>query len=247
MVTPLFRIEALADAGVGQRILLSGAEGKHAVSVRRMRLGESIQLSNGRGLRVTGSVSELGSNELWVEVAEVQHEPEPPLKITVIQALAKGDRDELAIQAATELGCWSVIPWQAERSVSRWDSTKAKKGVERWQSIVSEASKQSLRAWDPRVAEPITTRELATMVGSFDLALVLEPTAPERLSELDFRQLQDSSICLVVGPEGGIAPSELEAFSNAGARTVRLGTEVLRTSTAAVAAMSAIFAVSGQW
>lgn len=247
MVTPLFRIQDLTDAGVGQRILLSGAEGKHAVSVRRMRVGESIQLSNGRGLRVTGSVVELGSGELWIQADEIHHEPEPALKITVVQALAKGDRDELAIQAATELGCWSVIPWQAERSVSRWDSTKAKKGVDRWQSIVSEASKQSLRAWDPQVGEPVTTKGLASLAASFDLVLVLEPTATERLTEIGFASLKAASICLVVGPEGGISPIELDALSNAGARAVRLGKEVLRTSTAAVAAMSAIFGLSGQW
>ena len=247
MVLPLFRIDGLDSAEVGQRIPLTGPEAKHAVSVRRMRVGEAIQLSNGRGLRVIGSVAELGSNELVVEAREVTQESEPALKLTVAQALAKGDRDELAIQAATELGCWAVIPWQAERSVSRWDAAKAKKGVERWQSIVSEASKQSLRAWDPRVTEPASTKQLCAMVESFDLVLVLEPSAETRISSVDFGALGSANICLVVGPEGGIAPDELQQLSSAGAKCVRLGREVLRTSTAPVAAISAILALSGQW
>lgn len=252
MVLPLFRVDGLENAEVGQRIPLTGVEGKHAVSVRRMRLGEAIQLSNGRGLRVIGSVAEIASNELVVAAAEVIRESEPELKITVAQALAKGDRDELAIQAATELGCWAVIPWQAERSISRWDSTKAKKGVERWQSIVSEASKQSLRAWDPIVQEPCTSKQLAALAASFDLVLVLEPTAETRLSSIDFSTLAKAgngraSICLVVGPEGGISPDELQLFSESGAKAVRLGDEVLRTSTAPVAAISAILALSGMW
>jgi 16S rRNA (uracil1498-N3)-methyltransferase len=252
MVLPLFRTDGIENAEVGQRIPLTGAEGKHAVSVRRMRLGEAIQLSDGRGLRVIGSVAEISSNELVVAAEEVAREGEPKLKITVAQALAKGDRDELAIQAATELGCWAVIPWQAERSISRWDSNKAKKGVERWQSIVTEASKQSLRAWDPVVQEPATSKQLAALVASFNLVIVLEPSAEARLSSIDFASLVaetngSAGVCLVVGPEGGISPEELRLFTEFGAKVVRLGDEVLRTSTAPVAAISAILALSGNW
>lgn len=247
MVLPLFRVEALESAVVGQLIQLSGSEGKHAVAVRRMRAGEAIQLSNGRGLRAIGVVAEVLSTELIVQVSEVVSEPEPRIKITLAQALAKGDRDELAVQAATELGCWSVIPWQAERSVSRWDAAKVRKGVDRWQAIVTEASKQSLRAWDPQVLQPVSSRDLAAKSTSFDMFLVLEPTATNKLTQVSFAEVDSISICLVVGPEGGISQEELDLFAKSGANLVRLGDEVLRTSTAPVAAISAILALSGKW
>lgn len=247
MVLPLFRVDTLESASVGQLIQLSGAEGKHAVAVRRMRAGEAIQLSNGRGLRVVGVVAEVFASELLVQANEIANEPEPRIKITLAQALAKGDRDELAIQAATELGCWSVIPWQADRSVSRWDAAKLRKGVDRWQSIVSEASKQSLRAWDPQVLQPVGSKELAAKAASFDMVLVLEPTAQNRLTQISFEKTDSLSVCLVVGPEGGISADELDLFAESGAELVRLGDEVLRTSTAPVAAISAIFALTGKW
>jgi 16S rRNA (uracil1498-N3)-methyltransferase len=207
-----------------------------------MRVGEAIQLTDGAGLRVRGLVSNVLPKSLEVAIESVFRESPGSNRITLIQALAKGDRDELAIQAATELGAFSVIPWQAERSISRWDEAKSEKGQARWQVICDEAAKQSLRTYFPKVEYPIDTAALAQGVKSFDQVLVLDPTARLGIAALsEF----EGSIALVVGPEGGISPEELELLENAGARRVHLGESILRTSTAGVAAIAAIQVLSG--
>jgi 16S rRNA (uracil1498-N3)-methyltransferase len=230
---------------VGSLLDLRGLEAKHAINVRRMRVGEEIQLTDKVGLRVRGHVDSILGNALNVRVASVQLDPAPSIQLTLVQALAKGDRDELAIQAATELGLIGVIPWQADRSVSRWIGIKEDKGVERWQSIVTEAAKQSLNTWHPAVAAPVQGIQVAELTKSFDLTLVLDPTATAGLGSQSFNS--GMKIALVVGPEGGISDAELEALEKSGAIRVKLGAPVLRTSTAGVAAISAILALTGQW
>lgn len=246
MVEPLFRTEFATEPAAGLAVTLGGSEGKHAVNVRRMRVGEGIQLSDGRGLRVRGTVSALGNNSLTVAIDSVIREVEPIVGLTIIQALAKGDRDELSIQAATELGCWGVIPWQADRSISKWEGPKIAKSVDRWQTIVAEASKQSLRVFEPKVAQPISSKQLNATVGDFDLVLVLDPTAEAGLGSLEISPAQ-KSVAIVVGPEGGISDSELSALEQAGAKRVHLGEPILRTSTAGVAAIAVIQAKLGLW
>ena len=158
--------------------------------------------------------------------------------MTLVQALAKGDRDELAIQAATELGATAIIPWQASRSISRWDGPKIAKGQARWQQIVSEAAKQSLRAYTPEVKNIVEIKELAALVSSFDQVLVLDTSATVSIAEAGIPI--SGSIAVVVGPEGGIEQSELDALQNAGAKLVSLGANVLRTSTAGPALIAAL-------
>lgn len=237
MVEPLFHKESLV-AEIGSLVELDGPEGKHAVQVRRMRQGEAIQLSDGRGLRVRGVVAELSGSTLKLEVTEVIKEELPTRQITLVQALAKGDRDELAIQAATELGAMAIIPWQASRSISRWDGPKIAKGQARWQQIVSEAAKQSLRAYTPEVKTIVDIKELAALVSSFDQVLVLDTSATVSIAEAGIPI--SGSIAVVVGPEGGIEQSELDALHSAGAKLVSLGANVLRTSTAGPALIAAL-------
>ena len=237
MVEPLFHKDNLV-AEVGSLVELDGPEGKHAVQVRRMRQGEAIQLSDGKGLRVRGTVAEVSGSTLKLKVTEVIKEELPARQITLVQALAKGDRDELAIQAATELGVMGIIPWQAARSISRWDGPKIAKGQARWQQIVSEAAKQSLRAYTPEVANIVDTKELAEIVSNFDLVLVLDTSATATVAEAGIPS--SGTIALVVGPEGGIEQSELDALQAAGARLVSLGANVLRTSTAGPALIAAL-------
>ena len=246
MVEPLFRTEFATQPAAGLAVTLGGSEGKHAVNVRRMRVGEGIQLSDGKGLRVRGTVSALGNSSLTVAIDSVTQELAPTVGLTIIQALAKGDRDELAIQAATELGCWGVVPWQADRSISKWEGAKIAKSVDRWQTIVSEAAKQSLRVFEPVVAQPVTSKQLIAQVQDFDLVLVLDPTAETGLGEVVIWDEQ-KSVAIVVGPEGGISEQELENFGAAGAKRVHLGAPILRTSTAGVAAISVIQAKLGLW
>jgi 16S rRNA (uracil1498-N3)-methyltransferase len=237
MVEPLFHKENLV-AIVGSKIELDGPEGKHAVQVRRMRAGEAIQLSDGKGLRARGTVAEISGSSLIVIVEEVFTEEIPARQITLVQALAKGDRDELAIQAATELGVTAIIPWQAVRSISRWDGPKQAKGQVRWQQIVSEAAKQSLRAFTPSVSGIVDTKELGLKVQDFDLVLVLDTSATEQLAQISIPKI--GKLAIVVGPEGGIDQGELALLEKAGAKLVSLGANVLRTSTAGPALIAAL-------
>ena len=240
--------ESLVSATVGDRISITGAEARHAVTVSRLGVGESISIGNGAGLVVAGVVVSAEHTELVVEVSAVTEVPRATPAVFLAQALAKGDRDELAVQVATELGVDGVIPWTAARSISRWEGAKVAKGRDRWAAVVREATKQSLRPWLPDVLDLVTTKQLARL-ASTDQAegvrmLVLEPTAATPLSALDF---DGRDLVLVVGPEGGITPQELDALSAAGADIVRLGDEVLRTSTAGPAALAVLAVALGRW
>jgi 16S rRNA (uracil1498-N3)-methyltransferase len=166
----------------------------------------------------------------------------------LVQALAKGDRDELAVQAATELGVDEVVPWAAARSVSRWEGAKIAKGTARWRSITREATKQAIRPWAPEVSGLATTRQLAARAAA-ETVLVLEPTAEQALSQVDLEGAggAPSSVLVVVGPEGGVSPAELELLAGAGAVPVRLGDSVLRTSTAGPAALAVLSVRLGRW
>jgi 16S rRNA (uracil1498-N3)-methyltransferase len=245
MVEPMFTHDFITQPAIGEIIHLSGAEAKHAVQVRRMRIDEAIQLTDKAGLRVRGTVIETQKNSLSILVNSIQLEKAAVLKLTLVQALAKGDRDELAVQAATELGVDSVIPWESDRSVSRWIGIKEAKGIERWQTIASEAAKQSLRVWHPKVLAPIKGEAVSELCKSFDQVLVLDPTSTQGIATIDFPR--EGSIALVVGPEGGISDEELKALTLAGAKLVHLGDPILRTSTAGIAGISAISALTGQW
>jgi 16S rRNA (uracil1498-N3)-methyltransferase len=235
--------ETISSAAVGDRVVLGGAESRHAVTVSRVTAGEAISVGDGAGLVISGTVATADPTGLVFDVETLERVERRSPAIFLAQALAKGDRDELAVQAATELGVDGVIPWSASRSVSRWEGAKVTKGTERWRAIVREASKQSLRAWVPDVLDLVTTKQLAAMASAARM-LVLEPTAELPLSAL---QPDGRDLLLVVGPEGGIAPQELEQLVAAGAELVRLGPEVLRTSTAGPAALAALNAPLGRW
>jgi 16S rRNA (uracil1498-N3)-methyltransferase len=246
--------EQLTDAAPGSLVSILGEEARHAVAVSRIRVGETLSIGNGRGLVVTGAVVEAGAR-LSIEAADVVLVAAPMPRLTLVQALAKGGRDELAIQAATELGVDAVIPWAAQRSIVRWDGPKSLKGQQRWASIVREATKQSLRAWIPEVGDQLTTAQLARRAGSTRM-LVLEPSAPVGLSSIGLSGVAAEGVdtgddardlMLVVGPEGGVAPAELDALVSAGARAVRLGEAVLRTSTAGPAAIAVLNGILGRW
>lgn len=231
------------DAVAGGVVRVTGDEARHAITVARLRVGERVAVGDGAGLIVEGEVASIAGGDLEVAVHRLRlRDPRPAPELWLAQALAKGDRDELAVQAATELGVSGVIPWAAERSVSRWDGAKAARGRERWASIVREASKQAIRSWVPDVAALADTRALGAFGGAI---LVLEPTATDALTGAD---LPDSgTILLVVGPEGGVSPRELATLEEAGARAVRLGPEVLRTSTAGPAALAVLNTRLRRW
>lgn len=238
-----YLVEDLESAAVGDRVSLTGQEARHAVTVSRIGVGEQLTIGNGAGLVVTGTVVAADHAELVLEVEHAREHPRRDPALFLVQALAKADRDELAVQAATELGVDGVVPWQASRSISRWEGSKVAKGRDRWVSIVREASKQSLRPWIPDVIDLVSTKQLAALASGARM-LVLEPTASEPLTAItsDGRDL-----LVVVGPEGGVSPQELDLLVAAGAQPVRLGPEVLRTSTAGPAAIAVLNGVLGRW
>jgi 16S rRNA (uracil1498-N3)-methyltransferase len=238
-----FLVESSTGSAVGDVVSLTGAEAKHAAVVRRLRVGEAVTVGDGAGVWLTGVAEEVSPSLVEVRVEQRAEHPAPSPRIVLVQALAKGDRDELAVQAACELGVDEIVPWQAGRSVSRWEGPKAVKGRERWATIVREAAKQAHRAWVPEVTAPVSTAQLAERTAS-QRVLLLDPSASVRLSEIE---PDGRDLVLVVGPEGGISDEELSRLSDAGAERVLLGDTVLRTSTAGPAAIAVLSVALGRW
>lgn len=242
---PLYYCELPDGIEPGETLSLRGAEGHHAVDVRRLRSGEAVILGDGAGKTCRCRITTAERGSLSAEIVEILEEPVPRVRVTLQQALAKGGRDELAIQAATEAGVWAVRPWLARRSISRWEGRKVERGVERWRSVVREAAKQSLRSRIPEVL-PLCAEPSGRLCGDdASLRLVLDPEADERLGQLSVSETGD--ITILVGPEGGIPEQDLVSLSEAGVRRVRLGETVLRTSTAGVAALAILNAKAGIW
>ena len=235
-------VPTLAGVDVGSSVTVDGPEAHHAVAVRRLAVGEPVLLTDGVGRVAECEVTATGKSRLDVVVRKVSAVPAPTPEVVVVQALPKGDRGELAVEVLTEIGVARIVPWAASRSVAVWRGERAEKSLARWRATAREAAKQARRAWFPEVVPLASTAEVVALVADAPLALVLHEDATEPLPA----DVPDR-VVLVVGPEGGLAPEELAAFSDAGARPVRLGAEVLRTSTAGVAAVSALLSRTDRW
>jgi 16S rRNA (uracil1498-N3)-methyltransferase len=242
---PVHLVPSLAGVTPGATVTVEGDEAHHGVAVRRLRVGESVVLTDGAGRSATGAVASTGKRVFTVEVAELQEVDRPGPSFVVVQALPKGDRGELAVEVLTEVGVDRVVPWAAARSVAVWKGERATKSLARWRSTAREAAKQARRAWHPEVAELASTAEVAQLVAGADLAVVLHEAASAPLAGLDVPTI--GVVVVVVGPEGGLTGDEVAALVEAGAVSVRLGSEVLRTSTAGVAACAALLARTDRW
>ncbi len=240
MTDPLFLLDGLADPlpMLGAHLTLAGDEGRHAAKVRRIRPGELIMISNGRGRGVRGVVVEVGAASVVVEVTNHLTSPHEPRWFVAAQALAKGDRSELAVEMMTEMGVQEIVPWQAARSIVRWPDERAARSLARWRSTAREAAKQSRRFTVPQVSEPATTQQLARRVASVDLALLLHEESAESIAEVDLPA--SGTVLIIIGPEGGVSAEELGELTRAGARPVSISDGVLRTSTAGVVALSGL-------
>lgn len=241
--------DAVAAAAPGSRFVLTGPEARHAATVKRVAVGEAIDVADGRGRRLTGTVAESGGQSVTLEVGAVVDEPVPATTLVLVQALAKGDRDLQAVEAATELGIDAVLPWQADRSIVRWRAEKAVKGQQKWESTVWGAGKQSRRSRLPEVHSLHDSRSLASWLAGVDLALILHEEAVDGLGTF-FKSADDAvpgTVAIVVGPEGGISTAELDLFSSKGAHAARMGDHVLRSSTAGPAALAVLNQLLGRW
>lgn len=245
MSLPVHLVDSLAGAAPGSLVEVTGDEAHHAVAVRRLREGESVVLTDGLGTSVTGEVASTGKRVFSVRVGTVDEDPRPDPAITVVQALPKGERGELAVEVLTEVGVDRIVPWAASRSVAVWKGERAVKSHAKWQATAREAAKQSRRSWLPTVSPLASTADLTSLVAEADLAVVLHEDATTPLSAVEVPA--SGRIVVVVGPEGGISPEELASLVDAGAQSVRLGAEVLRTSTAGVVAVAALLARTGRW
>jgi 16S rRNA (uracil1498-N3)-methyltransferase len=243
----LFYVDALP--GSGELAVVDGDEGFHAATVRRIRQGEELMLGDGAGALGRCVVEQTGRDGLRARVVERWQVPPVQPPVTVVQALPKSERSELAIELATEAGADSLVAWQAARCVARWDGARAEKGLRRWRAVARAAAQQSRRAYIPAVDGVLTTAALTQRIGDEVAAgatvLALHESADEPLTNLALAQAK--SVTLVVGPEGGIAPDELSAIVGAGAGAVRLGPTVLRTSTAAAVALGALGVLTPRW
>ncbi|MFC9581533.1 MULTISPECIES: 16S rRNA (uracil(1498)-N(3))-methyltransferase [Streptomyces] len=246
MTAPVFVVE---EVPAGAEFVLDGPEGRHAVSVKRLNPGEQVVLTDGRGGWAEAVVKAAeGKDRLVVAVAAAGQEAEPGVRITVVQALPKGDRGELAVETMTETGVDAIVPWQASRCITQWRGDRGAKSLAKWRATAREAGKQSRRVRFPEVAEAMSTKQVAALLAGADLAMVLHEDRDTPSQALATAELPASgSVVLVVGPEGGVSPEELEVFAAAGAHPYRLGRSVLRTSTAGTAAAAVLLARTGRW
>jgi 16S rRNA (uracil1498-N3)-methyltransferase len=183
-----------------------------------------------------------GAESLELAVRERITQPAPTPRIVVVQALAKGDRGELAVEMLTEIGVDEIVPWSAARCVVRWEGARGERALERWRSTAREAAKQARRSWWPVITQPATTAAVAGRLAAASCPVVLHEEATAPLSGLS--TVAGDEVVLVVGPEGGISAQELAALA---APTYRLGDTVLRTSTAGTAAASVLLTAAGRW
>ncbi|WP_128376744.1 16S rRNA (uracil(1498)-N(3))-methyltransferase [Streptomyces cavernae] len=243
MTAPVFVVEEMPTAA---EYVLDGPEGRHAVSVKRLRPGEDLFLTDGAGRWAEGVVAGTeGKDRLIVRVGPVSEEPAQSPRITVVQALPKGDRGELAVETMTETGVDAIVPWAAARCVTQWRGERGAKALGKWRTTAREAGKQSRRVRFPDVADAMTSKQVAALLANADLGVVLHESGAEPLATA---VLPDrGEIVLVIGPEGGVSPEELDLFAEAGAKAYRLGRTVLRTSTAGTAATALLLGRTGRW
>ncbi|MDT7570351.1 MAG: rRNA (uracil1498-N3)-methyltransferase [Actinomycetota bacterium] len=241
MTSPVF----LIDEVTGDHVVLSGPEGHHAARVRRLRVGETVDVVDGRGTRAACTVTAVGRETVDLAVVSRRLEPAASPRLVLVQALAKGDRGELAVELATEVGVDEIMPWSAARCVVKWDGERGAKALLRWRSTAREAAKQSRRSWVPDVREPHSTAQLVDRVKTAAASLLLHESADDPLAAHPLPDVGE--ILLVVGPEGGITDDELAVLTAAGATALRLGASVLRTSTAGAAGVAVVSALTNRW
>ena len=226
-------------------VTLAGAEGRHAATVRRVRAGERVDLTDGAGLLAECVVTSTAADRLELRVISRRTEPRPDPLVVAVQAIPKGSRAELAVEMMTEVGVDVIVPWAAARCVPRWHGERGARAVARWRDTAREAAKQARRAWIPDVSDVATTDDVADMIRAAACALMLEPGAQVRLADVPVPP--SGAVVIVAGPEGGLTELEIGALAAAGAVRARLGPSVLRTSTVGAVAAAVLLSHSARW
>ena len=245
MSRPVYVQEFPTPPTVGEVVELIGDEGRHAVSVKRTSVGEQIELVDGHGTRAVITVTGVSGKDRLTGVVDcAANEPAPRPTVTVIQALPKAARSELTVDLLTQAGADVIVPWQAGRSVANWGK-KQDKGLAKWRAAARAAAKQSRRSRIPEITPVVDQAAVAALIQAAPLALMLHEDATGKITDQPVAQVD--SVVLIIGPEGGISPAELDAFTTAGAHLVRLGPEVLRTASAGMVALAALGAVTDRW
>ena len=245
MSRPVYVQEFPTPPTVGEVIELTGDEGRHAVSVKRTSVGEQIELVDGHGTRAVITVTGVSGKDRLVGVVDcVASEPAPRPTVTVVQALPKAARSELTVDLLTQAGADVIVPWQAGRSVANWGK-KQDTGLAKGRAAARAAAKQSRRSRIPEITPVADQAAVVALIQAAPLALMLHEDATGKITDQPVAQAD--SVVLIIGPEGGISPAELDAFTAAGAHPVRLGPEVLRTASAGMVALAALGAVTDRW
>lgn len=224
----------------GTTLRLDGVEGRHAATVMRMRVGEPIELVDGAGARARGTVETSMKDALDVRIDAVQHEPEPLLRCTVVQALLKGEHGELAIDQLTQVGVDVIVPWACQHAVVIAD--RRDKVLGRARQRLHAAGKQARLARFPRLEDVASTQSIVALVREADLAVLLHESAQTPIQSIVAPAA--GHVVLIVGPEGGISAEERDRLLAAGAREARLGPSVLRGSLAGAVAAGVVLAAT---
>ena len=243
MTAAVFLVKPGEISNETRSFTLDGDEGRHAATVKRMREGEVIHLCDGQGGRADATVVKVHKHSLDLTIDQFTFEAAPEPRFVVVQALAKGERAELAVEMLTEVGADAIIPWRAEHSIGKWDSIE--KGLDKWRRTSRESTKQSRRAWIPEILDLQTTAQVCELMSHAQSVFVLHESADQALAACAIRE--QGTIMIIVGPEGGISPDELTAFTAAGARVVHMGASVMRTSTAGAIAVGGLLMRSQRW
>jgi 16S rRNA (uracil1498-N3)-methyltransferase len=237
----LFLVDKLEDSNL---IEVSGDEAHHAIKVLRTSVGEEILISDGAGNWVRAIVENIEKKTFTAKVLERGFQPEKSPRLIVVQGLPKSDRVKDAIEILVESGVDVIIPWQADRSISKWQ----KDSLAKWQSVAVAATKQSRRFRKPEIIDGLSLSELLEIESENGAVLVMHESATTKLSEVVTSNFAGmSEIVIVIGPEGGISDNELELLQSTGAHIVGLGPEVFRSAHAGGAALSAVSALIGKW
>ena len=231
------RLFVRGDLRPDQALVLDDEQSRYVGRVLRLRVGDAITVFNGEAGEFAATISSLSKTSAVIAVGSaMETSTESPLKVHLVQGVSRGERMDLIVQKATELGVKRISPVLTENGVVKLDQTRAAKRREHWQKVAESACEQSGRTRPPLIDEPLTLKSwLGAKTREADVDLILRPDATTPMASL---QPPKTKVCLLIGPEGGFSDIEYDDASVAGFTAVSLGPRVLRTETAAIAAVA---------